>query len=70
MPAKISTLQSFFLGEDDHVQIRIEQLNEETWTVDIGEVKYNSFYTFITLFAKSEKQAKNILKLWKEKVDA
>jgi len=70
MPAEVSTLTSYFLNEDDHVQIRIEQLNEETWTVEIGEVIYGSFYTFITFFAKSEKQAKNVLKLWKEKVDA
>lgn len=70
MPAQISTLTSFFLEEDDQIQIKIEQLNEDTWTVDIGEVRYGSFYAFVTFFAKSEKQAQNFRKVWKEKVSA
>lgn len=70
MARQIATLSSYFLSEDDHIQIRIEQLNEETWTVDIGEVLYDHFYPIVTFFAKSEKQAKNVLKLWKKKVDA
>ena len=70
MPAQISTLTSFFLEEDDQIQIKIGQLNEETWTVEIGEILYGSFYTFMVFYAKSEKQAQNFRKLWKEKVEA
>ena len=70
MTARISTNTSFWLKEEDEIQIRIEQLNEETWTVDIGEVRYDHFYTFVTFFAKSEKQAQNLRKVWKEKVAA
>jgi len=70
MPAQISTLTSFFLEEDDQIQIKIGQLNEETWTVEIGEIRYGSFYTFMVFYAKSEKQAQNFRKLWKEKVEA
>ena len=70
MPAQISQMTSFFLEEDDEIQIRIEQLNEDTWTVDIGQIRHNRFYGFITFFAKSEKQARSVLKLWKEKVEA
>ena len=70
MPAQISQMTSFFLEEDDEIQIRIEQLNEDTWTVDIGEVRHDYFYPFVTFFAKSEKQAQNLRKVWKEKVAA
>ena len=70
MPAQISTTTSFFLQEDDQIQVRIEQLNEDTWTVDIGQIRYDNFYGFITFFAKSEKQAQNLRKVWKEKVAA
>ena len=70
MPAQISANTSFFLEEDDQIQVRIEQLKEDLWTVDIGEVRYDHFYTFITFFAKSEKQAQNFRKVWKEKVAA
>jgi len=70
MPAQISQMTSFFLEEDDNIKVRIEQLNEDTWTVDIGQIRHNSFYGFITFFAKSEKQARSVLKLWKEKVEA
>lgn len=70
MPAQISQMTSFFLEEDDNIKVRIEQLNEDTWTVDIGQIRHNRFYGFITFFAKSEKQARSVLKLWKEKVEA
>ena len=70
MPAQISTLTSFLLEEDDQIQIKIGQLNEETWTVEIGEILYGSFYTFMVFYAKSKKQAQNFRKLWKEKVEA
>ncbi len=69
MPAQISTTTNFFLQEDDQIQIKIEQLNEETWTVDIGQIRHDSFYGFITIFTKSEKQAQNIRKVWKEKAE-
>ena len=70
MPAQISTGTNFFLEEDDQIRVRIEQLNDGTWTVDIGQIRYDRFYGFITFFAKSEKQAQNVLKLWKQKVAA
>ena len=70
MTARISNNTSFWLIEDDDIRIRIEQLNEDTWTVDIGEVRYDHFYTFVTFFARSEKQAQNFLKVWKETVAA
>lgn len=70
MTARISNSTSFWLKEDDDIRIRIKQLNEETWAVDIGEIRYDSFYTFVTFFARSEEQAQNFLKVWKEKVAA
>lgn len=70
MTAQISQSTGFFLEEDDNIQIRIEQLNEDTWTVDIGQIRHDSFFSFVTFFARSEKQAQNIRKVWKEKVVA
>jgi hypothetical protein len=70
MPAQISQMTSFFLEEDDDIQIKIEQLNEDTWTVDIGQIRHGHFYAFVSFFTKSEKQAQNIRKVWKEKVAA
>jgi len=69
MPAQISQKTSIFLEEDDDIQIRIEQLNEDTWTVEIGQIRYDSFFAFVSFFTKSEKQAQNIRKVWKEKAE-
>lgn len=58
---------NFFLDEDSEVRCLVEKLPiGDHWIVKIGEVKYDTFHTFVTFFAETEKQARQILKAWKQ----
>ncbi len=63
------TSTTFHLQEDQKVQIQIEQLGEKTWVATIGEVRNDIFFGFVTFFAKSEEQARDIVRVW-ERVSA
>ena len=64
----IRTDVSFFLDEDDTIMSTIEQLrdNDNVWIVKLGKVSHGTFFTLVSFFANSEKQARKILKVWEE----
>ena len=55
------------LDEDSEVRCLVEKLEfDNSWIVQIGEVKHDTFFTLVTFFADTEKQARQILKAWKQ----